>query len=264
MCFLSLSFVSLSPSLSLYFYLSFSLLHPLTTSSHLFFTSLHFSRPAQQLSSFPLFHNALQPVHDYGTAAAKQPGTNWTTFTSANDTVYTQTSNGSLQLTLESRTVVFRGLAPAAQCGHFACPIRFQGTGVVTLGADRMLQTAIVWWGGNPKSPQATSIVAFVSTGEKGGEEGRRRGEAGLRSCGSRQHSLIFCGSLFPYSLSFLSLFPTFHNHLHAFSLTFPHLHMHTCTRFLSHSLPLSHTHGHTHTYTYTYKLHLSSSLSLC
>lgn len=98
----------------------------------------------------------------------KIPGSNWTSFSSDNETVFAQAKNGSLLSHRTDQKIIMRGLHPAAQCGHFACPIRTQGTGTVTFGNSKMLQTAIVYWGGNPKYEQATSIVAFVSQGTRG------------------------------------------------------------------------------------------------
>ena len=57
----------------------------------------------------------------------------------------------------------FYGLPHGNRCDEFACSLRLQGTGHVTLPDGSELQTAIVWWGGNDAFPLATSIVVFRS-----------------------------------------------------------------------------------------------------
>ena len=63
----------------------------------------------------------------------------------------------------EGKSLSFEGLPHGIRCESFACSLRLQGTKRVTLPDKSELQTAIVWWGGNPKFPQATSIVVFRS-----------------------------------------------------------------------------------------------------
>lgn len=62
-----------------------------------------------------------------------------------------------------AKQLTFVGLPHGIRCNAFACSLRLQGTGRVTLPDKSMLQTAIVWWGGNDKYPLATSIVVFRS-----------------------------------------------------------------------------------------------------
>ena len=62
------------------------------------------------------------------------------------------------------KNLSFAGLPHGIRCESFACSLRLQGTSHVTLRDKSELQTAIVWWGGNSKYRQATSIVVFHST----------------------------------------------------------------------------------------------------
>jgi hypothetical protein len=72
------------------------------------------------------------------------------------------------------KQLVFEGLPHGVRCNPFACSLRLQGTGRVTLPDRSQLQTAIIWWGGNPRFPQATTVVAFRSV--DGGWRWRFRG----------------------------------------------------------------------------------------
>lgn len=63
----------------------------------------------------------------------------------------------------KGKSLSFEGLPHGIRCEGFACSLRLQGTGHVTLPDKGELQTAIIWWGGDAMFPQATSIVVFRS-----------------------------------------------------------------------------------------------------
>ena len=53
------------------------------------------------------------------------------------------------------KKLVSNGLPQGIHCNQFACSLRLQGTGRVTLPDKSELQSAIIWWGGNARFPPA-------------------------------------------------------------------------------------------------------------
>ncbi|EDQ87853.1 uncharacterized protein MONBRDRAFT_26857 [Monosiga brevicollis MX1] len=104
-------------------------------------------------------------AHNLGNVARNRPNGSFTDFSATSYVTYSgDASSSSWQSSQINRSIDFQGLPIPVSCHKFACPFRFGGTASATLPSGTMLQTAIVAWGGNPRSPEATSIVIYKST----------------------------------------------------------------------------------------------------
>jgi hypothetical protein len=144
--------------------------------NHIFFSTdgaRSFQRGYAEGPGYPTpRHGALLPGgplsnRDFGSIyTATKTNATFFNFSSAGYTNYSLVAGNvtaKFERVPKGKTLSFGGLPHGIRCESFACSLRLQGTKHVTLPDKSELQTAIVWWGGNAKFPQATSIVVFRS-----------------------------------------------------------------------------------------------------
>ena len=127
--------------------------------------------PHGTVSVFPTAPGA---VRNFGSMGAVPDKLGRYTAFAANDTYELRVSGtGAVSASAAPGNMTFSGLPRPATCGdlkrpgEYGCPFRLSGTGVVRLADATLVQSVILYWGGdnNPKvSAYATSVVAFRST----------------------------------------------------------------------------------------------------
>eukprot|EP00045_Choanoeca_perplexa_P009292 m.88850 g.88850 ORF g.88850 m.88850 type:complete len:390 (-) comp14838_c0_seq1:31-1200(-) len=101
--------------------------------------------------------------HDFGVAGEDHKTGSYDTFASQYSFNYTLGPDSVIAVVNRSKRILFKGLPANVSCAKFSCPFRFGGAASATLHDGTVLQTAIITWGGNTHSPDATSIVIYRS-----------------------------------------------------------------------------------------------------
>ena len=107
-------------------------------------------------------------ITNFGTFSTIPPNTSVKSMTAANFTHFwksPQTGVNQLMFNTSTKiTTVFQGIPYGISDSKFATGLRMHGSANIQLKDGSFLQTAIVYWGGNPTYKSATSIICFRST----------------------------------------------------------------------------------------------------